>query len=169
MNIEKIYLDMDGVLADFDKGVRELCHQELIGQGKRSFEQEKELWDAVKEAGHFYAKLDPIPGAIELFETIYSKYQDRCEILTGIPSKRWGIDSAGDDKREWTARYLDERIVVNIVYRSEKVKFAQNSGCILIDDFEKNINEWTNKGCGTGILFKNPEQALEELKRIEEA
>jgi hypothetical protein len=37
MTVWKIYLDMDGVLADFERGIRELCHMEPQSQnGKRS-------------------------------------------------------------------------------------------------------------------------------------
>ena len=36
MTAEKIYFDMDGVLADFDRGVRELCGMEAFDQGGRS-------------------------------------------------------------------------------------------------------------------------------------
>ena len=31
--VEKIYFDMDGVLADFERGVRELCGMEPAPQG----------------------------------------------------------------------------------------------------------------------------------------
>ena len=37
--------------------------------------------------------------------------------------------------------------------------------CILIDDQEKNIEEWETIG-GTGILYKNAEQTLTVLKKM---
>lgn len=36
MKIEKIYFDMDGVLADFDRGIRELCHMDPLNQAIKS-------------------------------------------------------------------------------------------------------------------------------------
>ena len=58
IDMKKIYFDMDGVLADFDKGIRQLCHLENIDQGKRTEEEDILLWKKVKEIPHFYNCLD---------------------------------------------------------------------------------------------------------------
>ena len=64
MTVKKIYIDMDGVLADFDRGLKEFCGLEPIRQ---------------KNFG---------PGAKEMFDTLYEKYGDKVEILSAIPKDR---------------------------------------------------------------------------------
>lgn len=82
----KIYFDMDGVLADFQKGVLDLCHMEPTPlNGKRDVHYDDRMWAAIREVGHFYAKLELVQGAKELFDAVYGKYGDQCEILTAVP------------------------------------------------------------------------------------
>ncbi len=152
--LKKIYFDMDGVLADFNRGVRELCHFEPVDQNSKESSEEKdnEMWSKVREVEHFYDKLEPMPGAIEMFNEIRKKNGNICEILTGIPRPRRGIADAAEDKKKWIRRYLGEDIVVNIVYRAEKINFCQGKEYVLIDDLKKNIKEWEAAG-GTGILY----------------
>ena len=103
--IEKIYFDMDGVLVDFDGGVTKLCGlRPLMQGGRRSKEEDDLMWEKTREVGHFYDRLDPMPGAIELFKELYERYGDKCEILTGIPKPKRGILTAGDDKIAWAHR-----------------------------------------------------------------
>ena len=91
MTVEKIYFDMDGVLADFDRGVRELCGMEALDQGTRSPAQDDIMWEAIRKIDHFYDKLELMPGAKEMFDTLREKYGDKVEILTGIPREERGI------------------------------------------------------------------------------
>ena len=65
----------------------------------------------------------------------------------------------GEDKKAWVEKYLGKDVPVNIVYREQKKDFARNKNCILIDDLEKNIEEWNSYG-GTGILFDSAEDIL---------
>ena len=166
MEVSRIYFDMDGVLADFERGIREICGVEPIPQGdSRDQEKEDKMWNLVKEAGHFYDMLEFMPGAEELFDTVYGKYGDKCEILSGIPKARRGIDSAADDKTNWIRRLLSKDIKMNLVYRRDKVGFCHGEGDILIDDYEKNIKEWNENG-GTGILHTGAEETLNKLKEL---
>ncbi len=160
--IEKIYLDMDGVLADFERGIKELCGIEPIPQGARRPAEEDEMWEKARAVGHFYGKLEPMQGAVEMFKKIYEKYGKKCEILTGIPKPKRGLTTAGEDKITWAHRYLAEDIVVHVVLREEKKNYCNGKGCILIDDYEKNIREWRENG-GSGILHISVEKTLEEL------
>ena len=161
-----IYLDMDGVLADFKRGVLELCHMEAQDQnGKMDPETENRMWEKIRKTDHFYSKLEPLPGAKEMFDAIYAKYKSRCEILTGVPRPERGITTAGPDKIEWTHRLLSPKVKVNIVLRKEKKKYCKDPQDILIDDYEKNIREWKEAG-GTGILHTSSESTLEQLKEL---
>ena len=161
-----IYLDMDGVLADFDRGVNELCGLRASSQDGKDNDPgyDDRMWEAIRKVDHFYGRLKLMPGAKEMFDLLYGKYGDRCEILTGIPKPKRGIAEAGEDKTAWVKRLLSDRIRVNIVYREEKPRFCRGRESVLIDDREGNIREWEEMG-GTGILHVSAEKTLAELKR----
>ena len=162
--IEKIYFDMDGVLADFDGGVTNLCGLRPLAQGEhRSKEEDDLMWEKIREVGHFYDRLDPMPGAVKLFNEIYDKYGDKCEILTGIPKPKRGILTAGDDKIAWVHRILSPTLKVNIVYREEKKNFCTGKNSILIDDLRSNIDDWISYG-GTGIFHISSEDTRLQLR-----
>ena len=166
MKVRKIYFDMDGVLADFDRGVRELCG--MVSQdpnGEQDEAWDDLMWEKIREIGHFYDRLEPMPGAKELFDAVYGKTGDRCEILTGIPKEKRGIVTAEEDKRAWMKRMLSDQVVVNVCYRAEKIQKCTGPDCILIDDLEKNIREWRDAG-GTGILHRSAEETLRELQEL---
>ena len=169
MEIKKIYFDMDGVLADFDGGVLEYCGFPNISQNDPNKPEgfDNKLWAEIKKVGHFYWHLKPMPGAIEMFNTLYEKYGDKVEILTGIPKPKRGILTAKEDKEAWVSRHLSEKIIVNVVYREEKTDFA-GEGKILIDDYLKNVDEWENAG-GIGIAFESAEKVLARIAEIEKA
>ena len=162
---DKIYLDMDGVLADFSKGVLELCGIAAEEKQDENPERDDMMWEQIKKIDHFYSKLDLMPGAREMFDSLYGRFGERCEILTGIPKARRGILYAAEDKTEWVKRLLSDTVVVNTVYKAEKKNFVKGNGSILIDDLEQNIREWREAG-GTGILFKSAAQAMSELEEL---
>lgn len=163
--VEKVYLDMDGVLSDFDRGVRELCGLEPMDQMTATETDNDRLWNAVAKVDHYYGKLEPIPGAGAMLRTLIEKYGDRVEILTGIPKPKRNIQNAGTDKIQWMRRYFGPEIKVNIVYREEKKERCHGKGDILIDDYQKNIDEWIKYG-GTGVLFTDADSAIQELQEM---
>lgn len=167
MEVKKIYFDMDGVLADFERGVKELCHMDPPNQNDKEKDPnaDDEMWAKIKEVGDFYYKLEFMPHAKEMFDLVYSKYGDKCEILTGIPKEKRKIVTAGEDKIRWVRDYLSKDIKVNIVYREDKPKYCTGSDCILIDDMEKNIQEWEADG-GTGVRNSGACSTIVQLIRL---
>lgn len=163
--IEKIYFDMDGVLANFDKGLIEICGIEPENQATKSDEYDDMMWGKVREAGHYYDMLDPLDEGIKVFRYLYSIYGDKCEILSAIPKPKRGIVTAREDKISWVRRLIDKDININIVMREEKRSYAKGPGYVLIDDLEKNVNEWNAAG-GTGIVFTEFESIISKIEEI---
>lgn len=162
----KIYFDMDGVLADFDRGVRELCHAEPSNLEKHTKEEDDVMWDHIRTVDHFYDRLEPVPGAIEFFLKVHGRYGDDCQILTGIPRAHRRIAHAAEDKKNWVARLISPDVIVNTVYRVGKKKYvSETENCILIDDYSKTVREWKALG-GIAVHFvsvRETEQELEEM------
>ncbi len=144
-----IYFDSDGVLADM-KGYMDAHGIPYNPDGVCDKSVDKVMWGMIRKIDHFYDKLDPLPGSVELFKELSSIYD--CAVLTAIPKEKWGITTSGEDKINWCKRWLGEEAKVHIVYRAQKADFAKTKKDVLVDDLEINIEEWEAKG-GTGILF----------------
>ena len=165
--VEKIFFDMDGVLADFERGVKEICGITPPSQNAKHHKpgEDDEMWEKIKQAEHFYDYLEYMPGAKEMFDAVYEKYGDKCEILTGIPKPKRNVIYASEDKIKWVRRLLSENVKVNIVFREDKPLYCAGKGYVLIDDMEKNIQEWNEIG-GTGILNISADETMEQLRNM---
>ena len=166
MVIEKIYFDMDGVLANFDKGLIDICGITPQNQATKSDAYDDMMWGKVREAGHYYDMLEPLEDGIKVFNYLYEKYGDKCEILSAIPKPKRGIVTAKEDKINWVRRLISKDIKANIVMREEKKNYVKGPGYILIDDLEKNIKEWNEEG-GNGIVFTDYASVISRIKEIE--
>ncbi len=160
-----VFFDLDSVLADFEKGVHELCHVDTSDQNADDKARDDAMWAAIRDTAHFYDRLELMPGAKELFRLAFDALGDDCQILSAVPRPKRGIVTAGADKTNWVHRLLSPDVTVNIVLKEEKKNFCKGADCILIDDLAANIEDWACAG-GTGILHTDAESSMARLKEL---
>ncbi len=158
----KIYLDLDGVFAHFDKKVTEV----MGGNWDR---HSNKIWGPLSRVDRLFRHLELIPEALRIITML--KHHD-LEFLTALPIPTGAFASAKDDKVEWIQHHISRTIPVNtIVGGKNKPQFLiQNPGAVLIDDFDRNIKLWNDAG-GIGVLHDtyNVDATilkLEELKLL---
>ena len=149
---------MDGVLADFERGVREIAGFEMTDtdQDSKTQAEDDTMWEAIRKIEHFYDKLEPLPKGFEMFQSVKATYPKIIEVLTGIPKPKRGILTAGEDKITWVKRLLGRDIPVHIVFKEDKKNFCKGKEYVLIDDRRTNIEEWEQMG-GSGVFYKEGE------------
>lgn len=137
-----IYLDMDGVVADFNKFASDLLGREVHWNEKDLTPEE---WNRLAAIDNMYAKLPLIKESTRLVAMAKS-FQTRfyVEFLTAIP-RETTMPSAQDDKREWLMRYYPG-IKMNIGPFSRDKQNWCKPGDILVDDKWTNIEQWYAKG-----------------------
>ena len=151
----QIFLDCDGVLADFDGRATQ-----IIGMSPREYEHlhgPGRMWAKVYSQYDFFLSLDVLPGAHSLVEAARSHGVEP-KILTGLPSG--GLAQAREQKIEWGARHFPGIEVITCMSR-DKCKYA-TPGDILIDDWEKWRHKWEEVG-GKWITHDHAEQSIREL------
>jgi len=148
-----IFLDCDGVLADFDAGAAR-----VFGMPPRAFERRfglKRFWARLASEPDFYNTLDLLPDAMELFEAVRSKYP---VILTGLPRGAW----AEPQKRRWAERHFPG---VEVITTSAALKREHcHPGDALVDDRDKYRHLWEGAG-GIFVHHRNAAASIAHLRQ----
>jgi hypothetical protein len=147
----QLYLDCDGVLADFDTGVRT-----LLGTTPKDYQAKHSLsrfWAALGRAPGFYAELPLMPDARELFEAVRHLHP---VILTGVPRGGW----AEAQKAQWVKRHFPGTKVIT-TFAAKKCSYCR-SGDVLVDDTLKYRDLWVKAG-GTFIHHRSAKESIAAL------
>jgi 5'-nucleotidase len=145
MNAPKIFLDSDGVMADFEGGFKEQFGLEFHSTNA------SKAWSLIRKNPDFYAKLPILKGAEEIWRALEGR---ELSILTGCPSS--GYDDAEKAKREWWATNFGTDVDVITCLSKDKALHMRSKGDILFDDHKRNIDSWSSSG-GVGYLHQHPD------------
>tara|TARA_E500000178_G_scaffold293540_1_gene298349 strand:+ start:43 stop:555 length:513 start_codon:yes stop_codon:yes gene_type:complete len=161
-NVNRIFLDMDGVLADFLKGVEQ---PEYIGHPLTNDDAGHTEYDLRKEEITNKRLFANLPPMVDMYDLL--AYVKHCEVPWEILTAAGTVNRelVVYDKNEWIKRYVDPSVVVTCTYSgSQKSAFAKE-GFVLIDDRPKNIQCWEDAG-GIGILHTNAKDTINKLKEL---
>ena len=159
--LPEIFLDGDGVVADFDKGAAKAMDRPFGGRLDNN-KITQDDWGVIMKTPKFWLNLPVLSDGIRVYKFI-KKY--RINILSAAPG---GYPGAAEEKTKWVKKHLGSISgKVHIVKRADKIKFAIANGIpnILIDDFDKNIREWETAG-GIGIHHTSAKMTIKRLKEL---
>jgi 8-oxo-dGTP pyrophosphatase MutT (NUDIX family)/5'(3')-deoxyribonucleotidase len=149
----KVFLDMDGVLADFDFGFKAILGV-LPAEGFKKWGDYK-VWKKLDEIPHFWLNLKPLPGYDKLLEFVSDK---EVSLLT-TPAD--SVKECRDDKKKWAKKYIGD---VDVIFSNKKEQYASPNS-ILIDDKKENIDKFKKKG-GIGIHHTSIDKTIKELESV---
>ena len=158
--MNKIYLDMDGVVADFRGNAlivlgRETPHGDIFPDAE---------WNILRENQHLFRHLPLMSRAHELVD-IARQYRDRLgwEILflTAIPHNN-DLPWAFYDKAAWALDHFPD-IPVHFGPYSVDKHLHCSPGDILVDDRRDNCQDWERAGGSAFRVGKTLDSVIAEL------
>eukprot|EP00550_Attheya_septentrionalis_P004696 CAMPEP_0198291940 /NCGR_PEP_ID=MMETSP1449-20131203/9274_1 /TAXON_ID=420275 /ORGANISM="Attheya septentrionalis, Strain CCMP2084" /LENGTH=283 /DNA_ID=CAMNT_0043990627 /DNA_START=273 /DNA_END=1124 /DNA_ORIENTATION=- len=171
----KIFCDLDGVLVNFDAGVRKVFR----GRGPDELPNPGVLWGGINKVNEFYAHLPWMEDGKDLWAAIK---HTRPTILTGVPRLKiarehkaiWcrrelgaeanHIDKAGPKSSHEVVSGVYRKGMVNVITCWSKNKHVESGpNAILIDDRISLREAWEQKG-GIFIHHTDTISTLAQLK-----
>jgi 5'(3')-deoxyribonucleotidase len=152
-----LYLDMDGVVADFD----EYAYR-MLGVLPSGGIYPDAVWQKLAANPRIYRDLKKTPEADELVakcKVFCKEHNYDLKFLTAVP-KGNDVPWAFYDKMTWALFFFPDIPVMFGPYSKDKHHHCRR-GDILIDDRTSNVEEWTAAG-GYGILYDG--QIIEQIK-----
>ncbi|KAL9186950.1 hypothetical protein ACHAXT_010670 [Thalassiosira profunda] len=175
----KVFCDLDGVLVDFDAGIKKLFN----GRGPDELPNQGMMWGAVSKADAFYATLPWMSDGKALWEEI--KHLPQIDILTGVPRH----NASREQKFAWCTRELGTSVnhvdmagkkmghelvngsrrkngMVNVITcwsRNKHMECKSSGTHVLIDDRLSLRDAWEQRG-GIFIHHTTTERTLSMLR-----
>ena len=148
-----IFCDLDGVLANFEEGVK-MKFKKPVDEIKPAL-----LWGVINKSNTFFDTLPWMPKGKELWDGIKNYHPI---ILTGVPGCK---EKLIEQKIKWCQRELGPDVPVITCLTKDKPKYCL-SNSILIDDRTDNLKAW-NDSDGKFILYdeEHLESILERVDR----
>lgn len=152
-NEYQLYVDHDGVLADFN------AEFEKFGQGTpeeyNKTHGKESLYNLINEnTDHFWLDMKWMPDGKELWDFV----KDMNPTILTTPAET--VKNCVEDKEIWMERELGD---IDVIMSIDKYEYAHPKA-ILIDDRAKNIDPWVKAG-GIGILHTSAKTSIQELKK----
>lgn len=158
----KIYLDMDGVLANFNKKYAEVFQIDPADVVIHSYESAKNFEEFIR--GNNFVDLDYMPNATRLLEFVDGLGVD-VEILSSSGGALHHSEVEMQKKIWLNSKFL--HYPVNIVPGGSKKAAFAAPDCVLIDDTPRVVEKFRAAG-GIAILHRDDEiqHTFYELTRI---
>ena len=160
-----VYLDMDGVLADFFGGVEKMYGVEHWKQltNDKTKDLKKEVIDRITGTD-FFATLPKFDSADQLI-TMVKEFTGGTFSINTSPL-RGDHENSAKYKRVWINNNIERPAEIVVTGRKESYAKDKASGTpnILIDDRPVNIQRWQSAG-GYGILYQANRDSLDKVKK----
>jgi hypothetical protein len=150
---KQLWLDCDGVLADFDLGF-----ERRFDLPPRRFEElagSEGFWSTIRNSPKFFDSLPLMPDARELYGSVQHL---RPIILTGCPFGNW----AETQKMRWRDKHFPG--VPMVTCMSKNKRNYCRPGDVLVDDTLKYKELWEQAG-GIFILHTDAKSSILELQK----
>lgn len=150
----QLYLDMDGVLADFDKRA-----SVILGMAPQAYETRygsEYFWHALQNSPDFYNSFDLMIDAPFLLDATAHLNPI---VLTGVPHGDW----AKPQKLAWVQR-MARNLPVVTCRSKDKSRFC-TPGDIIVDDHTEYQHLWENK-MGTWVHHTSAYDSIKQLKDL---
>lgn len=160
-----LYLDLDGVCADWTTGVQQLIGYKLQDPKQHYPDHD---WQKIKTADRLFKTLPKMPLA-DNFVNLARQFRDTLHyellFLTAIPTYN-DMPWAFYDKMTWTQSYYPDIPVHFGPYAQDKQKYSKPNN-ILVDDRLDNCTQWESKGgIAIHVPYNNEIIGLNNLQQL---
>ena len=155
--INCIYLDMDGVIADFETRYKQLFG--ILPSETRNNREFDSYFDKFIADNNF-ATLEMMPDAMKIVVALRNALPPTQILSSTASQKRY--DAISKQKKEWLAKHEIDFQANFVPGKHLKKKYARKD-TLIIDDTESVINDWREAG-GLAIFHRNVPDTLAQLK-----
>lgn len=151
-----VFVDMDGVLADFDG----FYLAQFGVSTDRAGRVEDGFWDRMLAHGSFFRDMPLMPDARRLWEGVLALHPEPV-VLSAAPPE---IPDAPTQKKAWLEAHFGDRVPLITCRAKDECRHGK-PGDILIDDWPKWRHLWEGMG-GTFVLHRSAEDSLAQLAAL---